>query len=563
MYINRVKIYNYKCFKDVDIKLSKLSIIVGENNSGKSCLFNAISLPLSFNELSIHRKNLGVNDINRNAIKEFGDSIRNDSDNISDKIPSVIVEVEFTDPKNSYEKEILSKWLLKEEDGNLIYGLKYVFEPKDSEAVINEYRDRLNDNANDWLVFPIELYEYRIISTNNEKLVSFTDLKNIKINSILAERDNFSEKNNIRSNSILSQLLLKSLGQEELNSIHIAYANFFKGIKDTESFSKLINPEKDFENINEHIKQLGCIPNLPDLKNIISNITLSYDDEYLHQKGLGQRNLVYLYILFTYFLKEKSLFKLCCIEEPEAHLCINNLKLVTDYLTKSINKANSLLQVIISTHSPYVISKLNMENVIVLVDGNAISLNDVSTSLINYLKKRPNFDILQLLFSNRIILVEGTTEEMLINAFLSKNNKLNNIDVISVGQKGFKTFLEIWLRFNKGSYKKIGIIRDYDNQDNAKVEHEIYQTENPENIIISTTVNYTLENDLVEANFDNLDHITKALSLDINSPAEEVEKYLIANKAESMLSLCDSIINSEETNILLPNHIKEVIEFLS
>jgi hypothetical protein len=48
------------------------------------------------------------------------------------------------------------------------------------------------------------------------------------------------------------------------------------------------------------------------------------------------------------------------------------------------------------------------------------------------------------------LLVEGPSEEMLINTVLFLNkDKLSNIEVISIGQKGFKTFLDFfpWDRF--------------------------------------------------------------------------------------------------------------------
>ncbi|MEX6373605.1 ATP-dependent endonuclease [Providencia hangzhouensis] len=75
-----------------------------------------------------------------------------------------------------------------------------------------------------------------------------------------------------------------------------------------------------------------------------------------------------------------------------------------------------------------------------------------------------------MLFANKVILVEGTTEEMLISTFLSKEaNVLNDVEVIAIGQCGYTNFLDIWLALNKDNMnKKIGVIRDYDNSDTAK-----------------------------------------------------------------------------------------------
>ncbi|MGO4276665.1 hypothetical protein AB4Z22_43725, partial [Paenibacillus sp. TAF58] len=60
-------------------------------------------------------------------------------------------------------------------------------------------------------------------------------------------------------------------------------------------------------------------------------------------------------------------------------------------------------------------------------------------------------------------------------------------------------FLDIWLVLNSGnSNKKIGIVRDFDNQPNAKQQHDEYD-EKHGNIFVRTTVGYTFEDDLVSA----------------------------------------------------------------
>ena len=75
-----------------------------------------------------------------------------------------------------------------------------------------------------------------------------------------------------------------------------------------------------------------------------------------------------------------------------------------------------------------------------LKQNNAIAF-DEDDSLTRYLAKRPNFDILKILFANKIILVEGATEEMLINTLIElDDNLINDIEVIAIGQKGFRSF---------------------------------------------------------------------------------------------------------------------------
>lgn len=48
MYIEKVKIHNFKCYKDFEICLEKgMNIIVGDNESGKSTIIEAINLALT------------------------------------------------------------------------------------------------------------------------------------------------------------------------------------------------------------------------------------------------------------------------------------------------------------------------------------------------------------------------------------------------------------------------------------------------------------------------------------------------------------------------------------
>ena len=44
MFLKRIKLENYKCFEDTEIFFKDLTIIVGENNAGKSCLVEALRL---------------------------------------------------------------------------------------------------------------------------------------------------------------------------------------------------------------------------------------------------------------------------------------------------------------------------------------------------------------------------------------------------------------------------------------------------------------------------------------------------------------------------------------
>lgn len=232
MYIKTVEIDNYRAFKSFQISLSTLSIIIGENEAGKTNLFDALSLPLNSNDISFNKKRLAVSDINRDSITDFYKAIieKKTDDEIKSLIPKVRVEVEFTDPSNCFQKKIVSNWIYGDPTESL-YRIKYESAPKDADDFIQIAKKMLAD-INDvkdthWFTLPVDLYDYSITTPHNGKKVSYTDLQHIAINSIDADRDSFSDSNTQRSNDILTKMLVTSLNADEKANINNAYTGLY------------------------------------------------------------------------------------------------------------------------------------------------------------------------------------------------------------------------------------------------------------------------------------------------------------------------------------------------
>ena len=71
MYISNVKISNYRNLKNINIALSQTVAIIGSNNSGKSNLLKAITLPFLADEIAYVGKNLTWFDLNRIAKNNY------------------------------------------------------------------------------------------------------------------------------------------------------------------------------------------------------------------------------------------------------------------------------------------------------------------------------------------------------------------------------------------------------------------------------------------------------------------------------------------------------------
>ena len=86
MYIRRIHIENFRNFKYIDIPLNQFTIVVGENDAGKSNLLDAIRLVLNNNSLQYISRSLSITDINKDAVKEFQVYLQENKNEISDKL---------------------------------------------------------------------------------------------------------------------------------------------------------------------------------------------------------------------------------------------------------------------------------------------------------------------------------------------------------------------------------------------------------------------------------------------------------------------------------------------
>ncbi|HDK5677033.1 TPA: AAA family ATPase, partial [Staphylococcus pseudintermedius] len=268
-------------------------------------------------------------------------------------------------------------------------------------------------------LLPIEMYRYSVVIPKTNEQVAFTDLSNFKYDSLAAERDDFSQKNTQLGSQALVSLLQNKLGNEQKIKVEASYGRFFEDLKEISNLEGIFNWQEnsDIENAKEFFEQISLLPNMPSISSLLNNVKLGIGDEYLHSQGLGYRNLIYLLVMMNSLeVNSEAALNILTVEEPEAHLCISNEKLLTSFINTNINSTDQI-QVFISTHSSEFLNKLELKNVTVVKEGKAFSLSSVvKETELDYLAKKPNLDFLKFLFSRKCILVEGPSEEMLIKS---------------------------------------------------------------------------------------------------------------------------------------------------
>jgi predicted ATP-dependent endonuclease of OLD family len=572
MFIAKVHIENFRNFSTIDIPLKPFTIIVGKNDTGKSNLIEALNIVLYNSKGSHYIRSLSRYDFNSRCVDVFEskmkalyEEIKNNFDDekyvaeLINNAPMIIIRLRFEDANSIYEQGLLKGWMNGDENFQY-FEIEYRYFLKDIRKLDRLITDLgkeglLDERHADFQLF-LECYASSIISTSNGLEVDNTKMRNFAANTINAERDSFSGSETANATRIVSNIINSGMNYKDKTELSKKYNDFFNGIQSLESFRSIYDDIlAQNKSIESFIKDITLVPNAKKYKDILDNITISYGDDMLFQRGLGTRNLIFLLTLYSYFLYDIiKRFNLVCIEEPESHLDINNLKVATDFFHKAQGK-NTLTQLIISTHSNQIMNKLELENVVILSDGDKVTdLAEINEELVYYLSKRENFDTLNMFYANKLIMVEGATEEIYINTLLDLDSSLNSIRVISIGQKGFRTFIEAWKSFHDISNDKLGIVRDYDNEVQAKKDHEAF---NSDAICVKTSSGKEFEYDLVskKGNLDKLNSIfNKSLS------EEEMYDYMISDKLVNIISVCRAM--NDGATLSTPDYINSLLKWI-
>lgn len=581
MKISRLKIQNFRNIKNIDVQLSNVVALIGENNSGKSNFLYALTLPFSSDEGNMN-KNLSWTDINTEAKSAYYQFILDHKDDIIAEtvsfenfisvLPVVSVEVNLSpdDDELYFVKDICYS---ADTDEGILYGLRYEYNVTHPEELLAHVRSVLISEQIDgesienikMNLLPAPMFKYSILIPQKGVKVAYDTLRQFKYTALTADRDNFSTNNERIGSKSLVKLLQMKLTPNDLLTVEKEYSHFFDALKSLSGMDNIINWQNSSEipNAKDFFDNIDILPNMPPMTSILNSVRLGYSGENLSSQGLGQRNLILMLVLLNSMLdkSDEIAFRLLTVEEPEAHLCINNVHLVASFI-KAFTKDNKSTQLFYSTHNAELINKIDLKNVTVISAGKALSL---ATALHDeerdYLSKNPNTDLFKLFFSRRCILVEGFTEELLIKAYLNSKPDLSDIDIISF-HKGFSKIIDIWITLNEKTAKRLGIVRDFDNEPTAAVEHDKYNVY--PNICVQTTKEYTLEPEIVKAG-DNYELLKSKYGKEygwLELTPDQLADDWRSSKSNVMLKLCHDLSRGELPAFVMPQHIQAILNFM-
>lgn len=205
----------------------------------------------------------------------------------------------------------------------------------------------------------------------------------------------------------------------------------------------------------------------------------------LFQNGLGYNNILFMSTVLGDMKTgtEDLLYSLLLVEEPEAHLHPQLQELVHSFLQKNAEKDS--LQVIFTSHSPTLVSRVGIDRIILLyenchrIDCLSLSQSNLSDGDRNNLERYLDVTKSQMLFAKGVIFVEGISEALLMPIFaeyIDRSLEKYAIEVVNVDGVAFKPFANLLCYANDTGRQtiKASIVTDDDRCTNrADPDHYI------------------------------------------------------------------------------------------
>lgn len=223
----------------------------------------------------------------------------------------------------------------------------------------------------------------------------------------------------------------------------------------------------------------------------------------LYQNGLGYNNLLFMSAVLGDMAIEKGgvYQNLLLVEEPEAHLHPQLQELVHNFLSDA-NKNDGNIQIIYTSHSPTLASKMDIENINLLYDYGhkkyclPFSQTNLTEENKKYLQRYLDVTKSQMFFARGILFVEGISEAILLPAMakaLDRPFEKYAVELVNVDSVAFTPFVKLLSSDKvKTCFSKVSIITDDDRC--TKKNEEDYIDKNFDYDDISSTVVVNLQN---------------------------------------------------------------------
>lgn len=472
MHIEKLIVKNFKKFTDRTFEFNKdLNLLVGDNDSGKSTIQEAIEIALN---CSYRGKPLS-GEIKPELFNLDSTITYIEGDKNYENLPSIKIELyidgipEYRGDNNSLNinSDGVSLVIKFDDDLKSVYN-EFIKDPESIKSI------------------PVEFYKIEWMDFGWNKI----KFLNRKASALFVDPSRLHPT--LGRNQYISRIINASLSKEEQALLNVNYRQLKQHFNDQPQV-KSINDKLDHKNIVTD-KKLEVTADVS-ISSFESGMQLSVDNINLPQIGKGEQNTIQIKLAIQ---NKASEVDVILLEEPENHLSHTNLS----KLIKYIENQRQDKQLFITTHSSYVLNKLSLDK-LCLINESYIRLNDIDKSVSKSLKRLPGYDTLRVVLSKKVVLVEGPSDELVLKrSYRDTHDRMpedDGIDIIVVHGIGFKNYLDI----AKNIGTSVHVIKDNDGNHKDNIEEYKKQYDEYRNIEFFYTPDdeqYSLEPVLIYAN---------------------------------------------------------------
>ena len=449
MYLKTLKIWNFRKYGKGDGEFASslpglvvkfregLNVLIGENDSGKTTVIDAIRYVLrtqSGEFIPIEEKDF-----------HYQDGVRADE-----------MKIECTfDGLTEQDQGHFLEWLTLEDEKFVLRVWMYA--KRQDNAVFPEFYAGAGDGATmegstRMLLRTVYLKPLR------DALTDMTHGYKSRFAQILGAHSLFKTQKGADGQPIKHSLVTK---YERLKQ---DIEDYFKGEEEGFSISKGINDLLRehflFDQREAEIKLAGG-----ELSEILHQLDLILEG---NKSGLGTLNLLCIAAEMLMIEQQTKGLKLVMIEELEAHLHPQYQMNVIDYIKSVVEKDKT--QFILSTHSITIGSKLPLESLIVFRGDKDYPMGHEYTQLAqsdySFLERFLDATKANMFFARGVIIVEGDAEELLLPAIAEAIDRPLNkygVSIVNVGSTAYKRYAKIFQRKDGQMFDMpVSIVTDMD-----------------------------------------------------------------------------------------------------
>jgi len=493
--IKKITLKNFKIYQDSEISFKEMmSILTGENNSGKTSLLEAFLIFQECYNHTLHKIVRKTSSKVKNQILSVGDyDFQNQFITQFNSVRSENYYELFYQNADSFEIGLN----INIEDHTI--DIKFTISKARSESAYNITPHIDNNNLQ-------QLNQF-----DSENLIFF--IKSSPISAIVRNEPYYppkmlekyiSENSNI---SIMRNSLLKIKHDNKLLNLQsqISYILGFKNFQ----LNLMYDINKDLY--------------------ITAQFKTENMNEYQDIAMLGSGTLQIIEILISLNIEDKYSLRVALLDEPDSHL---HRKLQSSLLSKLREISKNNIQIILTTHNEQIISNANLQEILHLYipkKSNKLNVKPLSIDyqsgrtigFLNNINKQAIYsslgisttvmNMLEAIESNKVVLVEGSSDAVYIEALQQRRTKLfptkhqnkvafwslNGIDDLPNKLKYWKSILENISNENNVWSKSI-LVLDMDCLSKDEAEELANQIKSEYKINVQFWNSYTIESIILE-----------------------------------------------------------------